>query len=225
MQQEHKQKMHFEKESYVNKTKALRAQINPHFIFNSLSSIQNLVTKNDKKQALNYLSKFGRLTRNILESSIDTNVLLSDEIKMLNDYLELESLRFNENFKFYINVDNELNTMNIEMPMLIFQPFVENAILHGLLNKISKDKVLTINFKKERYFMICEIDDNGIGRKASLEKKSVYKKKSRGLEVTEERLMMLNQMEKNKANIKILDKYDFKGEPTGTKVIIGIPID
>lgn len=225
LQQENIEKIKIEKEASLNKVSALRAQMNPHFIFNSLSSIQHLITSNDKMAALNYLSKFSRLTRNILESSIDTNVLLKDEIKMLKDYLELESLRFDNTFKYIIKVADDINTEAIEIPFLIIQPFVENAILHGLLNKEDKDKQLSILLKKEDSFMVCEIDDNGIGRQASKSNKNIHKRhtKSRGLDVTKQRLQVMNE-DKNINNIEIIDKEDKEGNSLGTKVIIKILI-
>ena len=225
IQQEHKEKVRHEKESAINKAKALRAQINPHFIFNSLSSIQHLITGNDKRASLKYLSKFSRLTRNILESSIDTNVVLNDEIKMLQDYLELESLRFDESFKYDIDIDENINLNTVEVPYLILQPFVENAIIHGLLNKKSDDKQLKISFKKASHAITCTIDDNGIGREAAHQRRSIHKenKKSRGLEVTKERLQMLNETNID-SNIQIIDKTSSTGEAEGTTVIITIPI-
>lgn len=225
IQQEHKEKIRFEKESAIHKAKALRAQINPHFIFNSLSSIQHLITGNDKKASLKYLSKFSRLTRNILESSIDTNVVLNDEIKMLQDYLELESLRFDKSFTYDIHIDKNIDLYTVEVPFLILQPFVENAIIHGLLNKSGDNKQLNISFSKENNTIICTIDDNGIGREAASIKKSIHKinKKSRGLEVTMERLNMLNETN-TESNIKIIDKTSEQGHAEGTTVIITIPI-
>ena len=216
---EHLDKINFQQEAALNKTKALRAQINPHFIFNSLSSIQHLVTKNDKVASLKYLTKFSRLTRSILESSIETSVVLADEIKMLKDYLELESLRFENAFSYHIKVDDNVEIDSIEVPFLIIQPFIENAILHGLLNKTEGTKELIISFKQELDYLICIVDDNGIGRTASSKKKTIYKNKSRGLEVTKERLQMINGVENN---IEIIDKVDQSNKALGTKVIIKI---
>ena len=210
--------------AYISKTKELRAQINPHFIFNSLSSIQYLITNNNKASALKYLSKFSRLTRNVLESSIEPEILLVEEIKMLNDYLELESLRFKNTFKYTITVSPDVNPNSIEIPILIIQPFVENAILHGLLNKKNAEKILAIHFKKESEFLICEIDDNGIGRDAAEKTTRIFKKKSRGLQVTKERLEMFNKLNDNTNNISIIDKTDKEGRSLGTKVIIKIII-
>lgn len=220
--QEHKEKLLFEKESFINNCKALRAQINPHFIFNSLGSIQHLIVFEKKEAALKYLAKFSHLMRNLLENSIETNIVLSDEINLLHQYLELEALRFDTSFEYTIHVDDTLNANAEEVPILIIQPFVENAILHGLLNKKGGDKKLSIGFRKEKNHIICEVDDNGIGRSVAKNINSSYRKptKSRGLEVTEKRLQRFHQSEEK--NIEIIDKMDNYGKPMGTRVIIKI---
>ena len=220
---EHLDKINFQQQATLNKNKALRAQINPHFIFNSLSSIQHLVTSNDRVSAIKYLSKFSSLTRSILESSIETNVLLSEEVKMLQNYLELESLRFDEVFNYSISVDQNIDSDAIEMPSMLLQPFVENSIIHGLLPKQHGDKTLSVNFKKKDQMLLCEVDDNGIGREIASKKTHIHKrnKKSRGLEVTKQRLEALNN---TKDSIEIIDKTDNSGNALGTKVIVKIPI-
>ena len=210
-------------EAEINKKRALRAQINPHFIFNSLSSIQHLVTKNDRISALNYLSKFSRLTRNILESSIETNVVLSDEIKMLEDYLELESLRFDNVFNYAISLNEDIDTNTIEIPFMLLQPFVENAIIHGLLPKREGDKELIIHFDKEEDYVVCKVEDNGVGRAVAANKQHIHKRKkqSRGLQVTKQRLETLGLTSEA---IDIIDKTDENGEASGTIVTIKIPL-
>ncbi|WP_165583410.1 sensor histidine kinase [Aquimarina atlantica] len=220
--QEHKEKLLFEKESFINNCKALRAQINPHFIFNSLGSIQHLIVFEKKEAALKYLAKFSHLMRNLLENSIETNIVLSDEINLLYQYLELEALRFDASFEYAIHIDDTLNSDAEEVPMLIIQPFIENAILYGLLNKKGEDKKLNICFRKEKNYIICEVDDNGIGRSAAKNINSSYKKptKSRGLELTEKRLQRFHKSEQK--NIEIIDKINNHGEPIGTRVIIKI---
>ncbi|WP_223034962.1 sensor histidine kinase [Hanstruepera marina] len=218
IQEEFKQKLRYQEEAIRNKNKALRAQINPHFIFNALSSIQHFITDNNKTGALKYLSKFSRLTRNILESSMESRIVLSDEIKMINDYLALEALRFDNSFKYEIIIAPKVEQDIIEIPMLIIQPFIENAIIHGLLNKKSKDKSLVIKFNDKQTYLECIIDDNGIGREAA-QKFKRHTNKSRGLEVTEERLKTNNQSD---CNIEVIDKYDANNLAAGTRVIIKI---
>ena len=225
IQQEYKAKLKFQKESLLFENKALRAQMNPHFIFNSLSSIQHLIISNSKESAVKYLSNFSLLMRNLLESSIEGNVILTEEINLLKKYIELESLRFNKAFQFSISVDESLDTDAIEVPALIVQPFVENAILHGLLKKPVGDKLLNIRFKREANVLICEVEDNGIGRKASetLESQLKNSKRSRGIEVTKKRLQMINNSEE--VSFQIIDKTDEQEKATGTLVIIKIGIE
>lgn len=211
-------------EALESKNRALRAQINPHFIYNSLGSIQNLMLKNDKVASLEYLSKFGRFTRNILESSMNTHVLLDEEIKILRDYLELESLRFSNGFNYTIDVDSSTNPEEIEVPMLIVQPFVENAIIHGLLPKTEGERLLQIKFFKQNNLLFCTVQDNGIGRDRSYESKSkVYQRKSRGIEVTSQRFGT-SQILDGVEPVEIIDLKDDKGNPVGTKVILRIPL-
>jgi len=136
-------------EALVNKIKALRAQMNPHFIFNALGSIQYLILQENNSSALAYLSKFSRLTRNVLESSIEDHATLEEETKMLRDYLELESLRFDNTFSYRLEVEEDIIPGEIEIPFMISQPFVENAIIHGLLPKEARTKELLIYFQKK----------------------------------------------------------------------------
>lgn len=220
-----KDRIQLRQAAHDNQISALRAQMNPHFIFNSLSSIQHLITTGNKESAIKYLNKFSLLMRNLLESSIEAKIVLSEEISLLKKYLSLEALRFNNSFKYTILVAENLDAEAIEVPALLVQPFVENAILHGLLNKSGANKLLEVRFGKKDEFIICEIEDNGIGRKASAERKSPLKasKKSRGIEVTEKRLELLNNFNGN--SIEIIDKTNDKREPEGTLVILKISIE
>lgn len=218
------EKILLEHTAYENKISALRAQMNPHFIFNSLNSIQHLIISDKKESAIKYLNKFSLLLRNLLESSIEKNILLSEEINLLHKYLELESLRFDNAFEFSIDVHKNLDPNVVEVPILIVQPFIENALLHGLMGKKEENKKLHVLFRKEKNNLVCEIDDNGIGREASQKLKPFLKseKKSRGIEVTQKRLQIQNENDEN--NITIIDKVDENGEAAGTKVIINIQI-
>jgi sensor histidine kinase YesM len=198
---------------------ALRAQMNPHFIFNSLNSIQHLISKSDKVNALKYLSKFSTLLRQILESSIHVNIPLKNEIELLKIYLELESMRFDHSFKYHINVDNSLDVDNLELPILLLQPYVENAINHGLLPKQDGVKEINISFSDHDDFITCVIQDTGVGRKASQERKQNLKstRPSRGLELSQQRLKLMNQNHAMSELINIVDS------DTGTTVEIKIP--
>ena len=204
----------------------LRAQINPHFIFNALNSIQHFITVNDTKSTLKYLTKFSSLLRQILENSISAKVSIDNEIKFLKIYIDLEALRFDHSFSYEIKIDDEIDTFNTEVPILFLQPFVENAILHGLLPK-EGEKHLLISVKQENNFLVFEIEDNGIGRTSAkiLKEKKRLDYKSRGLSVTEQRIKML-QKEENQGSVSFIDLKDgIDGKPSGTKVVISVPID
>lgn len=210
-------KLSLEKEATAASKSALRAQINPHFIFNALNSIQHLITSNDKKNALRYLTKFSHLLRQILENSIEVNVPLKREIELLKLYLELESLRFDGGFEYAISVDEELDIHNLEMPLFLIQPYVENAIIHGLMPATHNSKRISIEFTDKEAFILCVISDNGIGRAAAkaLKKKTVYV--SRGMSVTKKRLDLINMNRSQKTLVT------FEDSDKGTKVFINIP--
>lgn len=220
-----KRKLKMEKELLVNKNLAFRAQMNPHFIFNSLNSIQYLIANNNGTGANNYLIKFSRLIRSVLESTFEEKVILDEEIKLLKTYLVLESLRFDNGFTYTIEVDDTLNIYQVEVPLLIIQPFVENAIVHGLLRKERGPKELGVYFKEDEVMLICQIIDNGIGRKAAgkLQKAHLLKRKSRGLEIAYNRLITLFPEVKEDEFIHINDLYDQNNHPIGTEVTIKIP--
>jgi tetratricopeptide (TPR) repeat protein len=199
----------------------LRAQMDPHFIFNSLNSIQHFITINDKRSTLKYLSKFSKLIRQVLESSVNTIVTLEDEIRLLQNYIELEALRLNNKFQYHFFIDPSLDVGYIEVPFLLLQPYVENAIQHGLRNK-EKDGTLHIRFMDLGDSVCCEIEDNGIGRVASgaLRKED---HQSYGMSVTSQRLERLNLNNPEKTHITIEDLYDEWNQPAGTKVMLLIP--
>jgi ligand-binding sensor domain-containing protein/two-component sensor histidine kinase len=206
---------------------ALRAQMNPHFIFNSLNSIQQFIYNNNKEEAASYLSKFSRLIRQILEHSSQGTILLQDEVIILSLYLELEALRFQNKFSFNIDVDEDIDPGYTEIPSMLIQPYIENAILHGLVNKEGNGHI-SINIKADgdnENVLICTIEDDGIGREKAMEinKKKVfkYKNKSMGMSVTNDRLTILNQYQNKNIAVGITDLHD----PTGTRVQISIPVD
>ncbi len=196
--------------------KMLRAQMNPHFIFNSLNSIQHFITTNDKTAALTYLTKFSKLLRQVLESSIDLNVILEDEIKLLKIYVELEALRFDETFTYEFKVDESLDTYSHEIPILLVQPYIENAIIHGLIPKGGK-KHLLIAFEDSKEYIKCVIQDNGVGRNESGSNEEHI---SRGMSVTEQRIQAL---EKTNYQMVIIEDLKDNGRPAGTRVTVAIP--
>jgi ligand-binding sensor domain-containing protein len=206
--------------------KALRSQMNPHFIFNCLNSIDNYILKNDEENASRYLNKFSRLVRLILNQS-DTNVTtVAKEVEMLKYYMELETLRFDEPFAFKIEVDEDIDTEETEIPSMLLQPYVENAILHGLKHK-EKKGYLHIRITTKNDKLLCSVEDNGIGRKRAAEIKAMRPElhTSKGLGITEQRLKMLQEAGEGTAVVKIIDLLDDDGNAIGTRVDISIPFE
>lgn len=205
---------------------ALRAQMNPHFIFNCLNSINRYIVKSDQATASLYLTKFAKLIRLILDNSNSKNVLLSHELEALKLYIDMEALRFDKKFSYSINVAGNVNADSIELPPLIIQPYVENAIWHGLLHKNSIGH-LGINVSLQSESMLqCVIEDNGVGREKAreLRSKSATTKKSLGMKLTEDRLSLMNKHAELNASIEIIDLYTNEKQPAGTKVLLRIPI-
>lgn len=201
--------------------KALRAQMNPHFIFNALNSIQECIVTKNTRSAYSYLSNFSKLVRMILENSEKQFITLADDLETLRLYLSLEKLRFDDSFDFEISIADDIDTSFIRIPAMMIQPFAENALWHGLIHKAGKKK-LNISFKQENSRLVCTIEDNGIGRKRSAELKTLSQAKnhSMGIKITEERLQLL----KADATILIADLMNNNGEASGTKVTIFIPL-
>jgi ligand-binding sensor domain-containing protein len=201
--------------------KALRAQMNPHFIFNALNSIQECIVTKNTDRAYSYLSSFSKLVRMILENSEKQFISLADELETLRLYLAIEKLRFDDTFEFEVHIGPGLDTSFINLPAMIIQPFVENALWHGLIHKKGKKK-LSISFEQEAGNLKCSINDNGIGRdhSAGLKINSHVKKQSMGVKITEERLQLLE----TNASISIADLKDIDGIACGTKVIIILPL-
>lgn len=201
----------------------LRAQMDPHFIFNSLNSIQHLITINDKTSSLMYLSKFSKLVRRVLENSVNTQVPLADEITLLKHYIELEQLRYNHSFEYIIDVDPSVDVYDTEIPFLLIQPYVENALAHGLRHK-SKDGQLTIELKQIESHLLCAVEDNGIGRAEAQRHKQQSAYPSRGMSVTQQRLETLNVRKTQKTSVHILDLTDEQNQARGTRVEISVPL-
>ena len=202
------------------KLMALRSVMNPHFIFNALNSIQFFIAKNDRLNAINYLSTFSKLIRGILTNSVNNKVKLADEIELLKHYVNLELLRFEEKFEFILSVSPTLDIDNIEVPSLLIQPYVENAILHGLYNKPSKG-ILKISVREDEDSVLFEIEDNGIGREAArkLRQQNFPQHKSMGTILTEERFKLINMEEK--ASFEIRDLFEDE-KSAGTLVKIWV---
>lgn len=196
-----------------------RALMNPHFVFNSLNALQNFILKNENARANNYLVKFSKLMRRILESNMSDVITLEFEVQLLKSYLEIEDLRFEENIKYSVTVDPEISPSTIQIPIMMIQPFVENAIWHGLLKKHG-EKLLSVTFSvKENKYVLCTIEDNGSGRKKSGDSLNL-EKSSLATGFIEQRLSLLNQMHHLNCSLSIEDKP----ENTGTIVRILLPI-
>lgn len=205
---------------------ALRAQMNPHFIFNCLNSINRYIVKSDQVTASLYLTKFAKLIRLILDNSNNKNVLLTNELEALKLYIEMEALRFDKKFDYRIMVDHGVNTDNIEVPPMIIQPYVENAIWHGLLHKETPGCLCISVSLPEENILQCIIEDDGIGRERAkeLKSKSATTRKSLGMKLTENRLALLNKYAELNASVDIIDLKTNNNEAQGTKVILKIPI-
>lgn len=200
---------------------ALRSVMNPHFLFNALNSIQYFIAQNDRQNAINYLSTFSKLMRGVLNSSVQAKIKLSDEITLLRHYVELELVRFENKFRFNIVTPPTLDIEDIEIPSLLIQPFIENAILHGLYNK-EGEGILTITLSEDTAGLLVEIEDNGIGREAAWKIRQLNNPghKSVAMELTEERLKLIN--DQHNVSYQLVDLYNEQGEACGTKVNIWI---
>lgn len=207
------------------KLEALRSQMNPHFLFNSLNSIDNYILSNRPQEASEYLSKFSKLIRNILDFSKHKQISLVEELSTSKLYIEMEQLRFSDKFEYQINVDKAIKQEKVMIPPLILQPYIENAIWHGLLHKEDKGH-LSITIAEQGGKLKIVIDDDGIGRKKamSIKSKSATKHKSHGMKITEARIRILNELHELGGTVEILDKYDTSSKPAGTCVSIHLPV-
>lgn len=205
---------------------ALRAQMSPHFIFNCLSSINRFILKHESEAASNYLTRFSRLIRLVLSNSKKPLISLEDELEMISLYIEMERLRFNNSFDFTINIKDEVDTSSISIPPLLLQPFAENAIWHGLMNKEGHGQ-LDMSFSSDESILTCTITDNGVGRQKAeaFKSKKDLKRKSLGLQITRDRLAKLNRESNHDTFFTIEDLYDEDGVAAGTKVILKIRLE
>lgn len=200
----------------------LRSQMNPHFIFNSLNSINHFILSNDSQNASGYLTKFSRLMRLMLDNSRSEWVPLVNELKALELYIQLEAMRLNRSFTYVLKIEEGIETESLILPPMLLQPFVENAIWHGLMHRKDNAGQLIIQVSEKDARLSISIRDNGIGREASrgLQQKNQGTRKSYGIKITEERLLMVNGIYKVNATVKINDLTDNAGTATGTEVII-----
>jgi len=203
----------------------LRSQMNPHFLFNSLNSIKLYIINNEKKNAVHYLNKFSKLVRKILEASSLKEIPLAEELDTVELYMNIENIRFSNEINFSITVDNQLDPENIKIPSLILQPFLENALWHGLSPK-DGDKSIKLKVEKDsEAFINILITDNGVGRAAAeeIKERKVLKRKSVGIDITKERLANFSKDYQNSFEVTIIDLYDAEQKPSGTQVKLRIP--
>ncbi len=221
------EKIQLDKELISSQLENLRSQMNPHFIFNALNSIQEYIVTNEKVNASSFLVKFSRLIRMYLEHSRENEIPLEEEITALKLYLELEKDRFEEALDYEIIVDENLNPKTIKIPSIFIQPYVENAIKHGLLH-LKNNRLLQVAFKfnTTKDSVICSIKDNGIGRKKAeeMKKQREYLHKSFATSANQKRIELINKIRTKKASISITDLYDKNNVATGTLVQIEIPL-
>ncbi len=212
-------------ERTVLQQKLLRSQMNPHFIFNSLASIQNSIINEEPDKASKYLARFSKLVRNILDSSVEEFIPLEEELATIENYLELQKIRFPEKFDYSIEVDEQLDPESVQIPPMLAQPFIENSIEHGLKHKDSKGNI-KIRFKLKDGMIELEVEDDGVGRQKAQEilHKIDHKHKSLATSITLERIKAINKNLKKKIALSIRDLYNDNKEPRGTFVIIRVPL-
>ncbi|HLK27206.1 MAG TPA: histidine kinase [Puia sp.] len=205
---------------------ALKSQMNPHFIFNCLNSIQHYVIDKDVSGANEFITNFARLIRLTLENSSKSDISIEDEVNYLTAYLELEQKRFENKFTFDIIKDPDIQH-NCFIPPMILQPYVENAIRHGVRYRDHRSGKIIISFEKQTEFLVCSISDNGIGRKLSekFKSKNNIEYQSKGMTLTAKRIEMLNKTHISKIAISINDLEDMNGVALGTEIIIKFPLD
>jgi tetratricopeptide (TPR) repeat protein len=211
----------FKTEVSETEMKALRSQMNPHFIFNSLNSIGDYIAKNNTKPANEYLAKFAKLMRLILENSEKKEVPLSEDLKALELYMQLEALRMNQKFTYQIILDEGIDAENTLIPPLILQPFVENSIWHGISKKEGMGNIL-VHIKKEGEMINCVVEDDGIGRKLAAiqtEESKQIQKRSLGMKITRARINILNKVKNSTADVQLFDLSQ------GTRVEVKLPLE
>lgn len=225
IRREEQLKLEFERRLSKVEMGALRSQMNPHFIFNCLNSIDYYILKNETVKASDYLNRFSRLIRLILQNSRDNQVNLKDELEALRLYIEMEALRFQGQFVYTIQIKNGLVPVDHEIPPMLLQPYVENAIWHGLLHSDRPGR-LDIILTLEAHNLICVIQDNGVGRDFVQEMNTLsnLKTRSMGTKITEDRLELFSKLYHNEASVNILDLKDKSGQARGTRVELSIPL-
>ncbi len=223
VRREERLRIHYKLQMIELEAKALRAQMNPHFIFNCLNSIKSLIQQHNEEKSVSYLTTFSKLIRTLFNNADKKEISLYDEIETCKLYLQLEAMRFDTKFSYSVNLDENLDLKSIQIPALIIQPFIENAIWHGIVPRNTGGKVW-MNVSRKNGNIEIVVEDDGIGREASAQNKStsVLTHQSKGVNLTQSRLELDNLLQQRQAKIDIIDKKDEKGLAAGTKVIITI---
>jgi ligand-binding sensor domain-containing protein len=218
----------FEKKLANVEMSALRAQMNPHFLFNSLNSIDSYIIRNESKKASEYLNNFARLIRLILQNSRSNYISLRDELETLELYLQMETLRFKGKFEYELVVPKDLDTSAIDIPPMLIQPYVENAIWHGLMHQqVPGGGKVKVSIQEKEGMLLCIVEDNGIGRKKAMElkaKKSGIARRSMGMIITQDRMEIINKLYDTQTAVQVTDLEDDKGNAAGTRVVLTIPV-
>ena len=216
----------FEQRLQELEQKALRAQMNPHFIFNCLNSVQEFMLDNDALNANKYLSNFARLIRQTLDNSLQPLISVADEVRYLTTYLDLEEMRFKNNFRYSIQIDARIAPSQTFIPGMLLQPYVENAIRHGIQYKEGQQGQIEITLSLEHELLICTILDNGVGREAAqvFKTEQHIEYQSRGMQLTQERIDMLNKNLDPKIVVEVIDCMAADGTAAGTKIMICFPL-
>ncbi len=203
----------------------LRSQMNPHFLFNSLNSIKLYIINNEQKNAVHYLNKFSKLVRKILEASSVKEIALADELETVELYMNIEDIRFSNEINFQVIIDEGIDPHLVKIPSLILQPFLENALWHGLSSKKGEKKIVLHVSEPQSGSIQISIADNGIGRAAAekIKEGKVLQRKSVGIDITKERLSNFAKEYRNPYSLNIIDLFDEEWNATGTKVILVIP--
>ncbi|HLG04129.1 MAG TPA: two-component regulator propeller domain-containing protein [Bacteroidia bacterium] len=218
------EKVTLEKNLLELEQKALRLQMNPHFIFNALQSIQGFIARNDSTEARRYLAKFGKLMRLTLDSSRQSYTSIAEEAESLQHYLELEALCHGNRFTFSVTIDPRIHPEATFIPVMLIQPFVENAVLHGMRHLEEKQGRIEVRFLPEGKTIVCEIEDNGIGRTKAAEKEPDDRvlHKSAAMSITRERLAQKGENGEASGTLDIIDLIDAESNPAGTKVAVRV---
>jgi len=223
-----KLKSEYEKKIANVEMSSLLAQMNPHFLFNSLNSIDSYIIRNESGKASEYLNNFARLMRLILQNSRSNYISLKDELEALDLYMQMESLRFRNKFEYAIHVAEGLDTSGLVIPPMLIQPYVENAIWHGLMHKEDGHPgKVEISVSGDEHKILCVIQDNGIGRGKAEEikaSKTTNRKRSMGMQITNDRIDMINKLYGSNTRVEIRDLFDTEGNPAGTRVELTITV-